>query len=159
MKIFKKINIYIWSIILIIIDQITKIYVINNFKNAPITIIKGVLRITYCENNGVAFSMGSGKIIMFIILNIILILGLIYFYEKNKCNFNKINKIFIVMIISGGISNLLDRIIRGYVVDFIDVNQLFSFAIFNIADIFIVIGVIGFGILSLYETGKEKSNV
>ena len=51
-------------------------------------------------------------------------------------------KIFLVMLISGGVSNLIDRIFRGYVVDYIDINQIFSYPVFNIADISVVIGVI-----------------
>ena len=50
------------------------------------------------------------------------------------------------MVIAGGIGNLIDRIFRGFVVDFIDINQLFNFAIFNVADIYIVVGIIGLAI-------------
>jgi len=48
--------------------------------------------------------------------------------------------ISLILIVSGGISNLLDRIFRGFVVDFIDINPIFAFPIFNIADIVLVIG-------------------
>ena len=71
--------------------------------------------------------------------------------EKNKAQFKGIlSKIFFTMVIAGGVSNLLDRIFRGYVVDFIDVSDLFSFAIFNVADIFIVVGIIGLAICMIF---------
>ena len=101
-----------------------------------------MLRFTYCENQGGAFSFASGKIYMFIIMNLLLIGGLIIYYEKNKKTIKNIEKISIILISAGGISNLLDRIFRGFVVDFIDINQIFNYAIFNIADMFIVIGIV-----------------
>ena len=52
-------------------------------------------------------------------------------------------KMFFILVIAGGLSNLIDRITRGFVVDFIDVNELLNFAIFNVADIFIVVGIFG----------------
>lgn len=156
----RRISVYIWSIALVLIDQITKLSVISNMKNKSITIIKGILNFTYCENKGVAFSIGNGHVPLFIIVNLITICGLTLYYEKNKEEFSGIiSKIFFTMVIAGGISNLIDRIIRGFVVDFIDVNALFDFAIFNIADIFIVIGIIGLAINFLFQgirVGKKE---
>lgn len=152
----KKFKVYLWSILLIIIEQITKIIIINNVKNNPITIIKGILKFTYCENKGVAFSLGDGHVPVFIVLNIFMICLLIFVYEKNNKIFNRLDKIFFTMVIAGGISNLIDRMIRGFVVDFIDVNELFQFAIFNVADIFIVLGIFAFAVTSIL---KERSKV
>ncbi len=143
---FKRFSIYLWVVLLIIIDQITKIVIINNIKNNPVVIIKDFLKFTYCENKGVAFSIGDGHVPIFIVINILMICALIFVYEKNNKSFNRLSKIFFTMVIAGGISNLIDRIIRGFVVDFINVNELFQFAIFNVADIFIVLGIFGIAI-------------
>lgn len=143
MKKLKRIGVYLCAGILVAIDQLIKLFVINNIKDNSIIIIKGFLKFWYCENEGVAFSIGDGHVPVFIVVNIIIIVGLIIYYETNKKMYNQISKMFFTMVIAGGTSNLLDRIFRGYVVDFIDVNDFIDFAIFNVADIFIVCGIIG----------------
>lgn len=140
----KRISVYICALALVLLDQITKLSIVGNLKDKSITIIKGILSFTYFENKGVAFSIGNGHVPLFIIVNLVIICGLTVYYEKNKEEFKGIiSKIFFTMVIAGGISNLIDRVFRGFVVDFIDVNELFEFAIFNVADIFIVVGIIG----------------
>lgn len=147
MEILKRIRVYICSVVLVLVDQLVKLAVMMNIKNDSITIIKGILKFTYCENKGVAFSLGNGHVPVFIIVNLLMICGLVFYYEKNKNEFKGLlNKIFFIMVIAGGVSNLLDRIFRGFVVDFIDTSDLFNFAIFNVADIFIVFGIIGLAI-------------
>ncbi len=152
----KKFSVYIWTVLLISIDQIAKIIVVNKAKNDSIIVIKNILKFTYCENKGVAFSLGDGHVPIFVGLNILIIFLLLFFYEKNYKDFSRISKIFFSMIIAGGASNLIDRIIRGFVVDFIDVTQLIQFAIFNIADIFIVMGIFGMAITFII---KERNKV
>lgn len=153
----KRISVYLWAIVLVMVDQITKLGVINNIKDKSITIIKGILSFTYCENKGVAFSIGNGHVPVFIIVNLIIICGLTVYYEKNKTEFKGVlSKIFFTMVIAGGASNLIDRITRGFVVDFIDVSEFYSFAIFNMADIFIVLGIIGLAFNFIVQGVKVK---
>ena len=114
------------------IDQITKIIMINK----QIVIIPNVLNFTYIQNTGGAF--GIGYINLITILNFLVLVSLLIFLLKN---IDKIKYIIpYCLIISGGTSNLIDRIFRNYVIDFIDVN-LFNFPTFNIADICIIIGL------------------
>ena len=143
MEKIKRVSVYLWIFILVVADQIIKLVVSTNIKNSSITIIKGFLRFWYCENQGVAFSFGNGHVPVFIVINLLMIGGLIFYYEKNKNKFYLYDKMFFIMVIAGGISNLIDRVFRGYVIDFIDVSELFNFAVFNVADIFIVCGIIG----------------
>lgn len=157
MKKIKNNSIYLWSIFLICIEQLSKIIIIKNLDKFPMQIIKSFIEFNYCENRGVAFSIGSGNVVLFIVLNIILICGLIFYYEKNKKDFNTFAKIAFALTISGGASNLLDRIFRGYVVDFIDINNFISFPVFNIADIFIVSGIIGLMFFYIQEIFKIKN--
>lgn len=101
---------------------------------------------------------GQNKQIIIIIANIIIIYLLLKFLIKNYKNLVDIVKLFIVMIISGGVSNLIDRIFRGCVVDYIDINQIIKYPVFNIADIFIVIGMallIGYIVI---KTIKKQEN-
>lgn len=69
---------------------------------------------------------------------------------------DKETKIILCLILAGGISNLLDRIIKGFVVDYIDINQLFSFPIFNLADVYVVIGWTMLVLLTVKYTIKNK---
>ena len=159
MEKFKRVSVYLWVIVLVLVDQVAKLGVTNNMKDKSITIIKGILSFTYCENKGVAFSLGNGYVPLFIVVNLIIIVGLTVYYEKNKSEFKGvISKIFFTMVIAGGVSNLIDRIVRGFVIDFIDVGELFNFAIFNVADVFIVVGIIGLAFTFVGQGIKLKKN-
>lgn len=125
------------GIIILILDQISKILLIE--KN--ITIIPSILNFTYTENTGAAFGIGSNNIFFIILINIIILGIIIKFIKERKDDIDFKILIPLVLILSGGIGNLIDRIFRGYVVDFIDIN-LFDFPNFNIADMSIVIGIL-----------------
>jgi len=134
---------FILGIVIIIIDQIVKGLMINKYA----TIIPGILNFTYTKNIGAAFGIGTPIIVL--IVNIVLVIGIIIAIIKFK---NLItNYIPVTLLLAGGIGNLIDRIFRGYVIDFIDVN-LFDFPNFNIADICIVFGVI----VIIYEIIKKE---
>ena len=159
MEKIKRISVYLWAVVLVLVDQVVKLGIINNMKDKSITIIKGILSFTYCENKGVAFSLGNGHVPLFIIVNLLIICGLTVYFESHRDEFKGvIGKIFFTMVIAGGVSNLIDRIARGFVVDFIDVGELFSFAIFNVADIFIVVGIIGLALSFVGQGIKFKKN-
>ena len=120
-------------IILVLIDQLTKQMLIN--KN--ICIIPNVLDLTYIQNSGAAFGIGSNFFVMCSSI-IIILLFMAYLYVDRE----KINNFFpYTLVISGAVGNLIDRIIRGYVIDFIDISFL-NFPCFNIADICVVVGIV-----------------
>ena len=151
----KKHLIIIIGLIIILLDQITKILVINE----NIILIPNLLLFTYTQNTGTAFGIGSNNAIIIIILNIIVLGVIINFLKERKDDVEMNIFISLILIASGGISNLIDRIFRGYVVDFIDVN-LFNFPNFNVADISIIIGI---GILLIviiksFFSGKTIKN-
>ena len=147
-------------ILLIIIDQVTKTLAIELLTSDK-TVIKGVLEFCYTKNSGIAFGMASDNKFIIIISNII-VLGLIarFMIIQNK-RINNTTMIILSAIVSGGISNLLDRIVRGYVVDFIKIFPIFNFPIINIADILIFIGwiVLAFTFaLNTYTEFKKRGN-
>lgn len=132
----KKIISIVIGIAIIVLDQLTKMALIN--KN--ITLIPNLMEFTYTKNTGAAFGIGSNNIIMVIIVNVIILGFIIKFLKDNskKVDFSII--VSLVLILSGAIGNLIDRLFRGFVIDFIDVN-IFNFPNFNIADISIVLGI------------------
>ena len=134
--------IIILSIIFIIIDQLSKIIVVNNLtNNKSIEVIKSFFYLTYTNNKGAAFSILTGRRILLILVALVVIGVLIYYVRKNKIE-GKVNKIALSLVIGGSIGNLIDRILRGAVVDFIDIKIFgYNFPIFNLADTFIVLGV------------------
>ena len=141
--------------IVLFIDQGIKAFVINSMYKSSLTIIKGILNFTYVENTGGAYGIGSNNTIIFILTNII-VLGVLIIYALLKRD--KLDKkiiIAIALIISGGIGNLIDRIFRGFVVDYIDFNPLIKFPVFNVADIAVVLGCIIIGICIIIEMIKK----
>lgn len=152
----ENIMIIILSIIFIIIDQVSKIIVVNNLtNNKSIEVIKSFFYLTYTNNKGAAFSILTGRRILLILVALIVIGVLIYYVRKNKIE-GKVNKIALSLVIGGSIGNLIDRILRGAVIDFIDVKIFgYNFPIFNLADTFIVIGVF---LLIIEMFRKEHKN-
>ena len=142
------------SLIVFIIDRLTKIIVTNNFNlNVRNKVINKFFYITNCHNTGAAFSIFSGNII-FLVLITLIVLYLIYKSLKNKNNISTINIISYGLLLGGIMGNLFDRIFYGYVIDFLDfIIFKYDFAVFNVADMAIVIGAI---ILLVFE-GSDKS--
>lgn len=143
---------FIISLIIFLIDRITKQLAISNLVSGKsITIIKNFFSLTLAKNTGVAFSLLEGSSLLIIIITIIIILLLL----KNIKN-NHSNKEIILdaIIIGGAIGNLLDRLIYGYVIDFLDFNILgYNYPIFNIADTVIVVGIFLIIVTNMKEKG------
>lgn len=148
-------KIFIISFIILIIDIISKRLVIGNLATSEsVSVIDNFFRITYAENTGVAFSLIEGYV-GFIIMMTVIVIIMIFKYVKSN-NINKYEEIGYSFILGGALGNLLDRVIYGYVIDFLDFNIFgYDFPIFNIADSFIVIGVFILGIISFREVGER----
>lgn len=133
-------------VLLIAADQFLKFFMVNNVfaeVNARDLIKFGdldIIGLRYVENRGAAFSSFEGARWFLIILTIALIVGLTIWVIKDK-NKNPFMVYSAAAVIAGGIGNLIDRIRLGYVIDYIEV-RLFNFAIFNFADICVVLGAI-----------------
>lgn len=143
------------SIILLCIDQISKLLVVNLLtKTDSIAIIKNFFYLTYINNDGAAFSILVGKRVLLILIAVLVIVMLIRYIKKNNIQ-NKLELVSISLIIGGSLGNLIDRVVRGYVIDFLDFKIFnYNFPIFNLADTFIVIGVF---LLLLKEIRKENN--
>jgi len=125
-------------VILLVIDQISKIMAINT--NVNITIIDNILNFKLIFNKGIAFGIGQGKNIgTFVVTNIIVLGIIIRFIWLQKERIDALTMCSLFIILAGGAGNFIDRLFRGQVVDFIEVFPNIHFPIFNIADICIVI--------------------
>ena len=149
-------KIFILSFIMLLIDQLSKIILDKVLMlGKSIKIFDKFLYITKVYNDGISFSMLTGKRYLIIIISII-ILVFLYFYLK-KFKENKKNIIAFSLLIGGLLGNLIDRIIHGYVIDFIDFYIFnYNYPIFNIADVCICIGV--FILLYSIYLGEDNEN-
>ena len=123
-----------------------------------IPVIEDVFHITYIRNEGAAFGMLSEHRWVFMITSTIAIIAILIYLFK-YCKESMLTKVGMAMLVGGGIGNMIDRVILGYVVDMIDCRFI-DFYIFNIADSFICVGtgivILGF-ILSLVKEKKSHS--
>lgn len=124
-------------------DQLTKYLAVQYLKeNTSISLIEGVLELKYLENRGIAFGMLQGAVVFFIIFYIIIFAAVVYFFIKlPKESYYIPLYATLLLMTGGGIGNFIDRVFRGYVVDFIYFS-LIDFPIFNFADIYVVTGCI-----------------
>lgn len=143
---------------LVALDQWVKAWVYNNLKGqGPVVWIRDVFELTYVENRGAAFGMLSGWSWLFYVLtplSLVLIGYLLYRISREKKYW--IAQIGCLMIMAGAVGNLIDRLVRGFVVDMF-YFKLINFAVFNVADSYIVVGMILLAGMILFS--KEFSAV
>ncbi|MCQ4023135.1 signal peptidase II [Ruminococcus sp. zg-924] len=147
---------FIIAAVVVAADQLVKILVINQLKPIrSVTVIEGLLNFTYVENKGMAFGMLANQRWIFIALTSVVILALIVAVLKLK---NQSNLFYIsaALLIGGGIGNMIDRILYGYVVDYIQLS--FFPPVCNFADYCVTAGVIIFLIYLFFFTDFLKSD-
>lgn len=129
-------------IIGIIIDQLTKGLVITYLKNKhSIKIIDNFFSLTYVENTGGAWGMFSGKLWGFIVVTLIALSILVYLMKFFDLKEHTLFSISLILMVTGTLGNFIDRILKGYVVDFLDFYIFgYNFPVFNFADICLTIG-------------------
>ena len=148
-KIKSKLYYLSFSIFIILIDQFTKYSMFYNYK---LYLNKNffLFRLDFVRNYGAAFNIFTGSRIFLSIISIIFSIILFYLILRNKSS-NSLDLYSYSFILGGTIGNGIDRITKGYVIDFINLN-IIDFPVFNIADISINIGFI----LILYSIFKNK---
>ena len=158
MVIFLKKLILFISVIGIIIDRITKILIVNYLTiHHKIIVIKNFFHITYVKNFGAAWSILSGNKIILICIALIAL----FFLLASIINQEKVTKFDSVaygLVVGGIVGNLLDRVVFGYVIDFLDFNIFgYNYPVFNIADMLIVIGALLMAI-SVFRSDKNENS-
>lgn len=134
--------------ILLALDQFTKYLAVLHLKNNPaIVLIDGVLELQYLENRGSAFGMLQNQKFFILFVGFVFLAVILFFLIKLPTH-KKYNIVHILLsvVIAGGIGNMIDRFRFDYVVDFISFI-LINFPIFNVADCYIVVAMIGLFIL------------
>lgn len=131
------------AIVLIILDQITKLIIRNTLAvGESIKVWPGVFEITFLKNDGAVWGMFSGRtnsVIFLTIITIIILVGIFFLYFKIPMDrkYHPI-KVLMMFIIAGAIGNLIDRIFLAYVTDFLYI-ALINFPVFNVADCYITV--------------------
>ncbi len=144
---------------LVAVDQLTKLWVLNYLeKIGSMNVIGDFLKFTYAANNGAAFSILPGQRAVLIIIPLIMSAVCLYFIVSRRLN-SVLGDISLMLITAGGIGNLIDRVMRGSVVDFIYLAKI-NFAIFNVADSCVTVGavlLVIFVIMQEEAHGRRKS--
>lgn len=130
----------------ILLDRVTKFGIQANLEPAPFSgshfeapLIPGFMRLFYVENRGAAFSMGEGSGWLFVLLAVGVTIA-VALYLLRAPMLSKVEVIGLGMVVGGGIGNAIDRVLFGYVVDFL-CTEFIEFPVFNVADIGITCGV------------------
>ena len=129
------------SVILIVIDQVTKLMAIHGLMNQqPFVIWDGVFELHYLENRGAAFGILQGKKIFFVIFTLVVLCMIAYLYLKRIPDEKKFRPIdgICILFFAGALGNFIDRVFRNYVVDFF-YFKLIDFPVFNVADIYVTV--------------------
>ena len=135
-------------VLLVVADQVTKMLAVNLIKpEQNITVIDNLLSFTYLENRGAAFGILQNQRFVFIILTVLIMLVFLYVLLRYDIK-SKFFYCSLILIVSGGIGNLIDRLFLGYVVDFIWVS--FFPPVFNFADCCVTVGAVMLPIAILF---------
>ena len=131
------------AIFFILLDQGTKLWALHSLKPIhSVTVADGFLDLTFVENRGVAFGMFAGQRWFILVLTGVIIGALLYFYRSLPQRKEYVPlRAALLLVLSGAVGNIIDRLFRGYVVDFFEFT-FFDWPVFNVADIYVVAGVI-----------------
>lgn len=138
-------------------DQLVKTWALESLMPVgSIEFIPGLIRWTYVENRGAAFGLLSGQRWILSAVSIVIVAACVFCLVRKTFK-TKLENICIALIAGGGVGNLIDRLARGFVVDYIDINELFSYPMFNLADCCVVVGTVVFAFYTVFgDMGKKK---
>lgn len=144
-----------WGVLVVLIDRVSKIWAQSALKDGSITLIQGVLSLTYAENTGMAFSLFSGYPRVLAVLSVALVIAVLWAMRGMLAK-NRLTVALQGILLGGGIGNAIDRFVYGYVIDFIEPTFV-RFAIFNVADMSVVLSALALMALSLtlHTEGKD----
>ena len=144
---------------LVFIDQMFKTWAYNVTVEGPLHIIPGIFQISYVENTGAAFSILQDARWLLVGVTSVMLAVIGYLVFARKVTEDTLVS-GLSMILAGGLGNLIDRIMRGFVVDCLDFSALFGFPVFNFADICVTVGTaMLLWYLCIEEPRKKKEQV
>lgn len=135
--------IYLLVVLFVLLDQATK-YMASKYLIQNSIKIFNWFKLIYVENRGAAFGFLDGKQTFFIVVTVFVLVFLAFFIYKYYASLSTLEVWASILLFSGAIGNLLDRVVQGYVVDFISVRifNVYDFPVFNLADIYVTFAVI-----------------
>lgn len=143
------------AIISLVVDQLTKYWVVQNFNLTETQpLLLGVFHLTYVTNTGAAFSLFSGQVEWLRWLSLLVSLGLMALAWFGGV-LNTFEQLGYGLILGGALGNGIDRFVAGSVIDFLDF-RLIQFPVFNLADMFINIGIICLLIATFYHAPSSR---
>ena len=143
-------------IVLVVLDQSTKILAVKHLKDQPdIPILKDIFELSYVENRGAAFGMMQNKQTFFIITTVLVVAAILWIFHTMPMEKKFIpGRVTLIFIIAGAIGNYIDRVSQGFVVDFL-YFKLINFPVFNVADIYVTCSVFVLAFLLLFYYKEE----
>ena len=140
------------AILAIAADQLSKLWVVKNMMLYDhLEFGTDLVELYYIQNNGAAYSILQGKQTLLILFTLAVMLGIIAYVIAYKSKASKLEIFSLALILGGGVGNLIDRVMNGYVIDFINTNII---PVFNVADICITCGCILFVLTILFSKKK-----
>lgn len=150
------------ALLIVAADQWTKWLVLKNMElGERIPVIEPYLAWLSHRNRGAAWGMLEGQMWLFAIITIAVIIGILYYFHKHAKG-QPLFQLSLMIILGGAIGNFIDRMVRGEVVDFVDVLIPvinYDFPIFNVADAALSVGVVLMIIFVIYDEKQEKKKV
>ena len=145
------------AVVLFIADQATKYMALTRLKPVgSVTFIDGFMDCTFVENRGAAFGILDGKVwlllIMAVVICVVIIAAMLKMPDTREYKWLKWS---LMLILAGAVGNVADRLFRGYVIDFFEFTFI-KWPVFNMADIYVVIGTIAMAILVLFVIKDDK---
>ncbi|MFA7376465.1 MAG: signal peptidase II [Acholeplasmataceae bacterium] len=147
---------------IVILDHLSKLWIVYNVAHSVgrITIIDGFFQIVQHHNYGVAWGQMQNNFLVLYIIPIIALAAFIYMFRSVNFKTKWFYSIAITLFIGGTIGNYIDRVFRGYVVDFLDFNIFgYDFPTFNVADMALTAGVIAFAIDAFFFEHKRNEKI
>lgn len=147
---------FVGVILLLAVDQLSKWVVLHTLTGVEsFPLINGVFHLTYCENRGAAFGILQNQVWVFVAITIAVLAAVIYYMLRVRPK-NKWLNISLMLLVGGALGNFIDRIYRGYVVDFFDFC-LINFPIFNVADCFVVVGAVMLAVYLIFSEYQKEN--
>jgi len=154
----------IWTIIaaaIVVLDQLSKYLVVTKIDPVEaIRVIPGLFDFVYVKNTGAAFSMLSNSTVILGVFSVIFCFGVIAYWYFTKPT-HPLLKTSLTFLFAGALGNAIDRVLNGYVIDFISTSFM-NFPVFNVADIAITVGAVLLIVHTIFfdkdEKGKDEKN-
>lgn len=151
-----KIKILAGCAVLVLLDQLTKLWAVSALKvHGPVPLVKGVLELLYVENRGAAFGILQDRQWFFLLTGMVVMAALFYVLPRIPSERRFLwGRLCLYLVGAGAVGNMIDRFVRGYVVDFI-YFKLIDFPVFNVADIYVTVATVCLGALLVFYYKDE----